>query len=112
MATRNTNIASKAASYGFPGVRVDGNDVLAVWQAAKEAVERARAGGGPTLIEALTYRQMGHQEGDPVIGWHRTQEEWDAWFKRDPIPNFRRFLLESGNATEPDLKSLTTRWSE
>ena len=85
MATRNTNIASKAAAYGFPGVQVDGNDVLAVWQAAGEAVRRARAGEGPTLIESLTYRQVGHQEGDPVIGWCRTQEEWDAWIKRCPI---------------------------
>ena len=59
MATRNTNIASKAAAYGIPGVRVDGNDVLAVWQAAGEAVRRARAGEGPTLIESLTYRQVG-----------------------------------------------------
>ena len=106
MATRNTNIASKAASYGFPGVRVDGNDVRAVWKVAKEAVDRARAAGGPTLIESLTYRHVGHQEGDPVIGWARTQEEWDEWFKRDPIPNFRRFLLESGNATEAELKAI------
>jgi 2-oxoisovalerate dehydrogenase E1 component len=109
MATRNTNVASKAASYGFPGIRVDGNDVVAVWQAAAEAVERARSGLGPTLIEALTYRQAGHQEGDPVIGWCRTQEEWDLWVKRDPIVNFRRFLLESKNATETALKSLETK---
>ncbi len=106
MATKNTNIASKSASYGFPGVRVDGNDVLAVWKVAKEAVERARAGEGPTLIEAMTYRQVGHQEGDPVIGWCRTQEEWDEWFQRDPIPNYRRFLLDSGNALEADLKAI------
>jgi 2-oxoisovalerate dehydrogenase E1 component len=106
MATRNTNIASKAAAYGFPGVRVDGNDVVAVWQAAEEAVRRARAGEGPTLIEALTYRQVGHQEGDPVVGWARTQEEWDEWFKRDPVPRYRKYLLESGNATEADLKAI------
>ena len=106
MATRNTNIASKAASYGFPGIRVDGNDVVAVWQAAAEAVQRARDGGGPTLIESLTYRQAGHQEGDPVIGWCRTQEEWDSWVKRDPIPTFRRFLIVSENATEAEIKSI------
>ena len=105
-ATKNTNIASKAASFGFPGIQVDGNDVVAVWQAAGEAVRRARSGGGPTLIETLTYRQVGHQEGDPVVGWCRTQEEWDAWVKRDPIPNFRRFLLESGGATEDQLKAV------
>jgi 2-oxoisovalerate dehydrogenase E1 component len=106
MATLNTNVASKSASYGFPGVRVDGNDVLAVWKVAKEAVERARAGEGPTLVEAMTYRQVGHQEGDPVIGWARTQEEWDEWFRRDPVPRYRNFLLESGNVTERDLKGI------
>jgi 2-oxoisovalerate dehydrogenase E1 component len=106
MATANTNIASKSASYGFPGVRVDGNDVLAVWQAAEEAVRRARAGNGPTLIEALTYRQVGHQEGDPIVGWARTQEEWDEWFKKDPIPRYRKHLLETGTATEEELKAI------
>jgi 2-oxoisovalerate dehydrogenase E1 component len=112
MATKNTNIASKSASYGFPGIRVDGNDVIAVWQAAKEAVERARSGGGPTLIEALTYRQVGHQEGDPVIGWARTQDEWDAWFLRDPVVNYRKYLLESATATEADLKSIENEIDE
>jgi 2-oxoisovalerate dehydrogenase E1 component len=106
MATANTNIASKSASYGFPGIRVDGNDVVAVWQAAGEAVQRARSGGGPTLIEAVTYRQMGHQEGDPVVGWARTQEEWDEWFQKDPVPNFRKFLLESAGIPADDLKGL------
>jgi 2-oxoisovalerate dehydrogenase E1 component len=105
MATANTNLASKAAAYGLPGVRVDGNDVVAVWKAAGEAVRRARAGEGPTLIEALTYRQVGHQEGDPVIGWARTQEEWDEWFKRDPVPRYRKSLLESGIA-EDELKAI------
>ena len=106
MATKNTNIASKAAAYGIPGVRVDGNDVVAVWRAAGEAVRRARAGEGPTLIESLTYRHGGHQEGDPVIGWCRTQEEWDAWMKRCPIVNFRKWLLESSNAAESDLTTI------
>lgn len=105
-ATRNTNIASKAASYGFPGVQIDGNDVVAVWQAAEEAIQRARSGGGPTLIEALTYRHMGHQEGDPVIGWCRTQEEWDSWVARCPIVNFRRFLIESGSASEAEVAAV------
>ena len=73
--TLNTDIASKAASYGMPGVAVDGNDVFAVWLAMKEATERARSGKGPTLIEAKTYRTVGHHEGDPVIGTYRTQEE-------------------------------------
>jgi 2-oxoisovalerate dehydrogenase E1 component len=106
MTTRNTNIASKAAAFGIPGVQVDGNDVLAVWQTAGEAIRRARAGEGPTLIESLTYRQVGHQEGDPVIGWCRTQEEWDSWMKRCPLVNYRRFLLESGHAAEAELTSI------
>ena len=106
MATRNTTIASRAAAYGIPGIRVDGNDVVAVWQAAGEAVRRARAGEGPTLIESLTYRQVGHQEGDPVIGWCRTQEEWDSWMKRCPILLFSQWLIESGHARQADLTAI------
>ena len=78
----------------FPGIAVDGNDVVAVWQAMREAVERARARHGPTLIEAKTYRTVGHHEGDPVIGIYRTQEEVDAWAKRCPVATFRRRLIE------------------
>ena len=92
--TLNPEIATKAASYGMPGVAVDGNDVFAVWLAMKEATERARTGKGPTLIEAKTYRTVGHHEGDPVIGTYRTQEEVDAWIKRDPIDMFRKKLIE------------------
>lgn len=92
--TLNPEIATKAASYGMPGVAVDGNDVFAVWLAMKEATERARSGKGPTLIEAKTYRTVGHHEGDPVIGTYRTQEELDAWIKRDPIDMFRKRLIE------------------
>jgi 2-oxoisovalerate dehydrogenase E1 component len=93
LATRNTAIASKAAAYGMPSVVVDGNDVLAVREAAREAVTRARRGGGPTLIEAKTYRTVGHHEGDPLVGTYRSQEELDAWLKRCPISNFRIRLL-------------------
>ena len=78
----------------MPGVAVDGNDVLAVWTAMREATERARRGDGPTLIEAKTYRTVGHHEGDPVVGTYRTQEEIDAWVKRDPVDMFRRRLVE------------------
>lgn len=91
--TLNPEIATKAASYGMPGVAVDGNDVFAVWLAMKEAAERARSGGGPTLIEAKTYRTVGHHEGDPVLGTYRTQEELDAWAKRDPIEMYRERLM-------------------
>jgi 2-oxoisovalerate dehydrogenase E1 component len=105
-ATRNTAVAEKAAAYGIPGVSVDGNDVLAVWEAAREAVERARAGGGPTLIEARTYRTVGHHEGDPLTGTYRTQEELDAWKARCPIQSFRRRLLASGRASAEQFDAL------
>lgn len=105
--TLNPEIASRAASYGMPGVAVDGNDVFAVWLAMKEATERARAGKGPTLIEAKTYRTVGHHEGDPVVGTYRTQEEIDAWVKRDPIDMFRRRLIEDyGVANADDLADI------
>ena len=102
--TLNTDIASKAASYGMPGVAVDGNDVFAVWLAMQEASERARSGGGPTLLECRTYRTVGHHEGDPVVGTYRTQEEIDAWVKRDPIDMYRKRLVQDfGIATAEDL---------
>jgi 2-oxoisovalerate dehydrogenase E1 component len=105
--TLNPEIASKAASYGMPGVAVDGNDVFAMWLAMKEAAERARSGGGPTLIEAKTYRTVGHHEGDPVIGTYRTQEEVDAWIKRDPVDMFRKRLVEDyAVATADDLADI------
>ena len=105
--TLNPEIATKADSYGMPGVAVDGNDVFAVWLAMKEATERARSGQGPTLIEAKTYRTVGHHEGDPVIGSYRTQEEVDAWIRRDPIDMFRKRLVEDyGLATPDDLADI------
>jgi pyruvate dehydrogenase E1 component alpha subunit len=76
-------IADRAAAYAMPGVRVDGNDVEAVRDAAADAVARARSGGGPSLIEAETYRIRGHYEGDPQP--YRTAEEVDAWRGRDPL---------------------------
>ncbi|MEX2561055.1 MAG: thiamine pyrophosphate-dependent enzyme, partial [Pirellulales bacterium] len=109
LATRNTEVATKAASYGIPGVAVDGNDVLAVYGVARQAIERARSGGGPTLIEAKTYRTVGHHEGDPLVGTYRTQEELDEWKGRCPIQNFRRRLLEAGRASEGDLETIAGR---
>ena len=93
-ATLNPEIATKAAAYGIPGVAVDGNDVLEVMRVTRDAVKRARAGDGPTLIEAKTYRTVGHHEGDPVTGTYRTQDEVDEWLKRDPIALFRRRLVD------------------
>jgi 2-oxoisovalerate dehydrogenase E1 component len=92
--TLNPEVATRAAAYGIPGVAVDGNDVLAVYEATRHAVERARRGEGPTLIESKTYRTVGHHEGDPVIGLYRTQDEVDAWAKRCPIQTFKRKILE------------------
>ena len=68
-ATKNTNVASRAAAYGMPGLQVDGNNVLEVYEKAGEAIERARGGGGPTLLECLTYRWFGHHEGDPGVAY-------------------------------------------
>ncbi len=82
--TKNISVASRAAAYGIAGVQVDGNDVLAVYEKAGEAVERARRGEGPTLIECLTYRWFGHHEGDPGTSY-RSREEVEFWRKRDPI---------------------------
>ncbi|MCA8956848.1 MAG: 3-methyl-2-oxobutanoate dehydrogenase [Planctomycetes bacterium] len=84
-------IAIKAEAYGMPGVRVDGNDVLAVYVATKEAVDRARRGGGPTFIEAVTYRRLGHSSSDDPTRY-RDEAEVAAWEKRDPIDRFRRYL--------------------
>ncbi|MCA3457602.1 MAG: dehydrogenase [Rhodobacter sp.] len=108
--TLNDSIATKAASYGMPGVAVDGNDVFAVWLAMKEATERARTGLGPTLIECKTYRTVGHHEGEPVVGTYRTQEELDAWIKRDPIEMFRNRLIEDFRvADKQDLAEIEAR---
>lgn len=103
MATRNTDVASRAAAYGLPGVAVDGNDVVAVWTAMRQAAERARTGAGPTLLEARTYRTVGHHEGDPVVGVYRSQEELDRWQSRCPIQQFRQRLQNDRLATEAAL---------
>jgi 2-oxoisovalerate dehydrogenase E1 component len=93
--TASETIAQKAEGYGFQGVRVDGMDVLAMYLATKEAIEHARAGEGPTLIEAMTYRYGPHATADdPTL--YRTREEEDTWRQRDPIDRFRRFLEERG----------------
>ena len=87
-------LADRAASYGMPGVVVDGNDVFAVMATAGEAVARARAGDGPTLIEALTYRQVGHSRSDPAK--YRPKGELEDWLARDPILQLERRLVEEG----------------
>ena len=98
------NISERAAAYGIPGVTVDGNDVLAVYEAAKEAVERAKRGEGPTLIECKTYRHKGHSRMDPAT--YRPKEEVEHWLRKDPIPKFRGRLLEMGILTEEEAKKI------
>jgi 2-oxoisovalerate dehydrogenase E1 component alpha subunit len=89
------NVADRAAAYGMPGVVVDGNDVLAVYRAASEAVERARAGGGPTLLEAKTYRPVPHSSDDDDRSY-RSREEVESWKRRDPISRFETYLQGQG----------------
>jgi len=104
-ATRNTNVAARAVAYGLPGVEVDGNDVLAVFAVAGEAVDRARAGGGPTLIECKTYRTRAHSEGMREAGY-RTAEEVAQWRGRDPIKLFRETILTDGHISPADLDAV------
>ncbi len=87
-------IAARAAGYGMPGVRVDGNDVLAVYAVTRDAVDRARAGEGPTLIEAVTYRIGSHSTADDAARY-RDKEEVTAWRERDPIDRYRTHLLDA-----------------
>jgi len=101
--SKNTEVASRASAYAVPGVAVDGMDVLAVYRVAAEAVSRARGGGGPTLIEAKTYRFGGHYIGDPDI---RAKEEKAEWLKRDPIKMLADNIVGSGVATLEDLKQV------
>jgi pyruvate dehydrogenase E1 component alpha subunit len=103
-ATSVPEIYKKAAAFGMHGVEVDGMDVLAVHRAAKEAVARARAGEGPTLIEALTYRFRGHSLADPDE--LRSKEEKEFWFARDPIVKFAGYLTSSGLMTAEELKAI------
>jgi 2-oxoisovalerate dehydrogenase E1 component len=100
-ATRNTDVWTRAQGYGIPGVMVDGNDALAVHQAAGEAIGRARAGGGPTLLECKTYRTVGHHEGDPGTAY-RTRAEVEQWKERCPIRSLRENAIASGLASEED----------
>ncbi|MGB2815366.1 MAG: thiamine pyrophosphate-dependent dehydrogenase E1 component subunit alpha [Dehalococcoidales bacterium] len=98
------NVADRAVGYGIPGVVVDGMDVMAVYEAAGEAVNRARKGQGPTLIEAKTYRFRGHFEGDS--GTYRPKEEIDRWMQKDPINNYKAKLLETKVLTEKQAEDI------
>jgi pyruvate dehydrogenase E1 component alpha subunit len=95
--------ADRAAAYGLDPIVVDGNDVDAVFAVASRVIARARAGEGPSLVEALTYRHGGHSRADP--GKYRPDDEVKAWLARDPVPAYRARLLEAGVAAK-DLVAL------
>jgi len=104
-ASRNTDIADRAVGYGIPGVIVDGNDVLAVYEVAGAAVRRARSGGGPTLIECKTYRTRPHSEG-MRDGSYRSVEEIESWKARDPIRQLYATLTAQDLADEQALAAI------
>ena len=110
--TASATLAQKAHAYGIPGLQVDGNDVFAVWSAATEALERARSGGGPTLIEAVTYRIGDHTTADDASRY-RSDEEVATWRARDPIVRLRRFLDARGlwdDGRESELEAQAHAW--
>jgi len=92
------NLSERAKAYGFAGVTIDGNDLMACYETSQEAVRKARRGEGPTLIEMKTYRWYGHSEIDPAN--YRTSEELEMWKKRDPVPRFEKLLMERGVVDE------------
>jgi len=96
-----TDISDRASGYGIPGVSVDGNDVIAVYEAAGAAIERARRGEGPTLIECKTWRWRGHFEGDP--GAYKDPKDQEEWLAKDPIPRLEKNLLKLKFATQAAL---------
>lgn len=104
-ATKADTLAQKAYAFGIPGIQVDGNDVLAVYAATKEAVDYARKGNGPVLIEAVTYRLGAHTTSDdPTI--YRKDEEVKAWEKKDPMIRFKKYLIDKGYWTEEEDQKL------
>jgi TPP-dependent pyruvate/acetoin dehydrogenase alpha subunit len=102
------DVADRGAAYGMPGVIVDGQDVVAVWEASQAAVERARSGGGPTLIECKTYRYYGHHQGDNPLRY-RTAEEERLARERDCLARFRERMRQTGPLTSVELDELDAR---
>jgi pyruvate dehydrogenase E1 component alpha subunit len=103
--THSKTLAQKALAYGMPGIQVDGNDILAVYAAASEAVDRARNGDGPTLIECVTYRIMMHTTADDPKRY-RTEEEVEIWKKRDPVIRYQNYLEKKNLLTAPLLSEM------
>jgi pyruvate dehydrogenase E1 component alpha subunit len=103
---RLKRLSDRAAGYGIPGITVDGNDVLEVFETARKAVERARAGAGPTLVECMTYRITGHSRRDPCN--YQPEEERKEALKREPLQRFAEYL-RAGLLTRLDLKGFASR---
>lgn len=103
--TAAETLSQKAAAYGMPGVRVDGNDVLAVYSATKEAAERARSGGGPTMIEGITYRMGPHSSSDDPTKY-RNEAELEEWRKKDPIKRFGAYLVARHVLSEKEISKI------
>lgn len=112
LSSLNPDISSKASAYGIPSIKVDGNDVLAVQKAAFKAIAHARSGKGPMLLEALTYRTVGHHEGDVLTGTYRTAEELEEWKKKCPIIRFERYLLTEDIASKAEIEAVQTKVNE
>lgn len=104
------NISDRAAAYGIPGITVEGNDVDAVYAACHEAVQRARAGHGPTLVENITYRWKGHSKSDKNL--YRTKEEIEDWKHKDPIVKFENRVIEQGVLTREDCDAIAAEIRE
>ncbi|MDR3589234.1 MAG: thiamine pyrophosphate-dependent dehydrogenase E1 component subunit alpha [Negativicutes bacterium] len=98
------DVSERASAYGIPGITVDGNDVVAVHEAAEEAIARARRGDGPSLIECKTWRWRGHFEGDPAV--YKNSAEQEAWLNKDPIPRLAHKLVELKYATQAELDAI------
>ena len=105
VATKNTHVHTRGPAYGMPGVEVDGDDVLAVYEKAGEAIARARRGEGPTLLECLTYRWFGHHVGDPGVSY-RPKEEIAAWKARDPVAKLRQQAMDAKIAGPGDFEAV------
>src|SRR5258708_32216519 len=101
---KNTQVSERAASYGFRGETIDGNDVLAVYEAALKATEECRTGQGPALLELLTYRRTGHSRRD--TSHYHPKEERSAWADKDPIIRYSQTLLADGNVDQAELDQI------
>jgi pyruvate dehydrogenase E1 component alpha subunit len=103
--TKEVKLSERAKAYGIEGVTIDGNDVLKVYETSKKAIDKARNGGGPTIIECLTYRHQGHHVGDPGI--YKDEEEQNEWKnKKDPLKRFKEYLLSEKIFTEKEIEKI------